>query len=448
MSLRLASPLFKLGNRLVFAVNGCCWSGPQKHARWFLRTLLEDTPHGADMQCSTILQNLHRCAMDEGKLPRIFHIGADNTPKETKNGTMINFLVWLLCSLSETCLWKVQLGFMLVGHTHDNLDRFYSRLCAALKGKNYFTAAEMHQIVIDSMPSQHVEWGHLCTSWNFTDLRARIGLEAKKLRNVHDLVLFRDAAGVHVQWKQWLTCESYSKPLLLVPSDKMAAVASLVPDAIVHKFGALHQSQITSWLQKFNLHLQATGEAEDCKARMDWLHAAVEQRADIQQQCLPISCIIADLQNLAGGALPQRRYQNGESCFPDDVLAQLHPGADVSGTPVNSLMHIASPHVQLPPPKANAVVPGSLVVVRAPQEFKALPFLMATIVDLINNQEALVQWHVPRQSKEVNFRAGRKKARWGAHFVAHQFVCVGQSNQSCFATLAGSPRFVRAMGCR
>jgi hypothetical protein len=407
---RLASPLFKLGSRLVFAVNGCCWSGPQRHARWFLRTLLEDSPHGADMQCSTVLQNLHCAAMEEGRLPRVLHIGADNTPKETKNSTMLNFSVWLLCILSSTCLWQIHFGFLMVGHTHDSLDRFFSRLCGALKGRDYFTAAEMQHLVNESMPCQSIAWGHLCTSWNFTDLRAKIGLEAKKLRNVHDLKLFRDATGIFAQWKQWLTDETYSRPVLLVPSDQMAAIADTCPVPIPHKFPPLQHSQITSWLQKLHMHLQATGQADECRQRMDWLHAVVNQRADIQQQGLPISCIISDLQHLSGAVSSQRQLPR--SSFPDDLLAQLHPGADVSGTPVNLLMEVSSPFVPKLASAAKVVGPGTFVLVKEESSAKTvLPFLMACIVDLLCQDEAVVQWYVPLESKEVNFRAGRKKAR-------------------------------------
>jgi hypothetical protein len=89
---------------------------------YHIRTVFEDCLHGANMQCSTILKNLHTAALRENSLPEHFTIGADNTPKETKNGTMMAFIIWLLCALSETRLWKVSVVFLMVGHTHDSLD--------------------------------------------------------------------------------------------------------------------------------------------------------------------------------------------------------------------------------------------------------------------------------------------------------------------------------------
>lgn len=118
--LRLSSQLFKLGTRIVCGLNGSVWAGTSRLTH-HLRTMFEDGPHGANMQCTSILQNLHTAAMLEGHLPRILHIGADNTPKETKNSTTMAFLVWLLCVLMDTPLFEFQVHFLLVGHTHNEV---------------------------------------------------------------------------------------------------------------------------------------------------------------------------------------------------------------------------------------------------------------------------------------------------------------------------------------
>ena len=54
------------------------------------------------MQASCALMNLHHVAMRCGHLPEQFCIGADNTPKETKNATFMSFIIWLLCVLHGT----------------------------------------------------------------------------------------------------------------------------------------------------------------------------------------------------------------------------------------------------------------------------------------------------------------------------------------------------------
>lgn len=118
--LRLSSPLFKLGTRVVCGLNGSVWSGTAKLTH-HLRSMFEDGPHGANMQCTSLLMNLHTAAHLEGRLPRVLHIGADNTPKETKNSTTMAFIMWLLCTLMNTCLFECQVHFLMVGHTHNEV---------------------------------------------------------------------------------------------------------------------------------------------------------------------------------------------------------------------------------------------------------------------------------------------------------------------------------------
>ena len=85
------------------------------------------------MQISAILLNLFDVATSEGYLPEEFNIGADNTYKETTNQSTSWFAVWLLCVLEGTSLTTILCCFLMVGHTHDALDRFFSRLVVALR---------------------------------------------------------------------------------------------------------------------------------------------------------------------------------------------------------------------------------------------------------------------------------------------------------------------------
>ena len=122
---QLATPLFKeVDRRLVTGLNGSMWFGTTQTTH-HLRTVFDDCQHGAEMQSSTLLLNLHRVAMEEGHLPTHWSICADNTRKETQNQYTMWFLVWLLCALDSTPLWRIDVLFLLVGHTHNKLDRFF-----------------------------------------------------------------------------------------------------------------------------------------------------------------------------------------------------------------------------------------------------------------------------------------------------------------------------------
>lgn len=91
--------------------------------------MFEDGPHGANMQRTSILMSLHTAALMEGHLPRVLHIGADNTPKETNNSTTMACIIWLLCILRTTALFECQVHFLMVGHTHNEVAPLATLMC-------------------------------------------------------------------------------------------------------------------------------------------------------------------------------------------------------------------------------------------------------------------------------------------------------------------------------
>ena len=133
----LNTAFFRDGNRVEVGLIGCWWSGLRHSAPIHFRTVFDDLDNtGSSMQFSTLLLNLHEKVLAENRLPAEWVIGADNTAKETKNKWMCWSLIWLLCVTSETVLWSILLTFLLVGHTHDRVDRRFSRVKAILRGRN------------------------------------------------------------------------------------------------------------------------------------------------------------------------------------------------------------------------------------------------------------------------------------------------------------------------
>ena len=59
-------------------------------------------------------------------LPRRVGINADNTVKESKNTVMLFACAWVLAQLQYTKLEGFDLVFLIVGHTHDIKDAFFS----------------------------------------------------------------------------------------------------------------------------------------------------------------------------------------------------------------------------------------------------------------------------------------------------------------------------------
>jgi len=122
---QLSTPFFQSGERLIVGINGSFYHGLE-HSQVHMRTIFEDIEHGSEMQMSTFLLNFHEAVLLERRLPEELYLGADNTPKETKNKYGCWWCMWLLCLMlmNNVPLHSICMMFLLVGHTHDDIDRF------------------------------------------------------------------------------------------------------------------------------------------------------------------------------------------------------------------------------------------------------------------------------------------------------------------------------------
>jgi hypothetical protein len=407
-NLRLSSPLFKLGNRITVSLNGTMWSGTTTAAKYHCRTMFDDCVHGANMQATTILLNLWETATKEQRIPETFHIGADNTPKETKNSTVLCFAIYLLTTLEDTPLWRVSFHYLMVGHTHDALDRFFSRLCASLKGRNYYTIQQMFDIVHASMTKHEVAWSHLPFTWDWVEIRKHVGVEAKRLRNSHDYEVFRTHEGIFIRWKQWLTCETYSKPVHLLTTEQMRNIGRLRPTVIANSFSDSDIGLISPWLDKLQAHLAASNAADQRGPEIAWLRRILKQsEPSLQSHAhLTIDAILSDLVDI-GHNRPVKRPRGSPGELPSDIITSMFPGSDVTGLPVDDLINVIG-GVQEQRDGLSPCKPGDLLIVGPNSSPMSLPFNLGVLVDIIGDK-GLVQWMIPGESREANFRPGRRK---------------------------------------
>eukprot|EP00435_Cladocopium_sp_Y103_P018903 s434_g4.t1 len=215
-----------------------------------ITTTLENASHGASSQATMLTRQLHRTALKEGKLPSCLYIGADNTPKETKNGTVISWAIWLLSCLRETNLTAIEFQYPLVGHTHGSLDRFFSRLITCLKGRTYYTMTEMAEISCASLKAFNMNWSHHGSTYDFSQLRRVYGIEVHRYRNVHCLRLYVDSTGLWAMWKQYVSDESWSRPRLLVEIQKLPILATARPPLVEHQFEETEKAKYFNFLNK------------------------------------------------------------------------------------------------------------------------------------------------------------------------------------------------------
>jgi len=411
---QLPTTLFKDPDRRIIAgVIGSMWYGTMKTTH-LLRTVFPDCSHGAEMQSSAILLNLHAVALEEGHLPNTFVIAADNTRKETKNQTTMWFLIWLLCALNNTALCQIQVIFLLVGHTHNQLDRFFSRLGAAIAGQDYFTVPGMLNMVMTHVKHCQIKPEHLAQVWGWKELLQHEAAHAMhNLDPVHAFRYTRSTAGIHMQWKQWCTDETWSKQILIVPACMMDTLGQFRPAKLTMEFPAQGQT-ILDWINKFELWCssQPEGKYRNLDAEIAWLRQAVNHQAP------GVYAPGAEVQGLlqALRQLPGKRPEETSSrpSFPDDIITQLFPSADIPPIPADSLVRVDNithrPSGQAM--RSNVIFPGSTLVVKVPASTivhgSAVQFLCAVALETSRRQEEaeqiVVGWYLPSLARAENFR--------------------------------------------
>lgn len=167
------------------------------------------------------------------------------------------------------------------------------------------------------------------------------------------------------------------------------------------------RGKMLAWLDKFEaLHSQAATEAD-----LRWLRSVIQGADPAYANGPSLDSVLRDLQAVASGRhADHARYGD----FPPDVFAQFFPGGDQPPMPVDTLVSVSD--VQLPEPPPNMVVPGSMIVAKAPSgtsyQGAAMLFSVGAMVpDAGTGTDAiLVEWWLPPLAPREAFRPGPKKS--------------------------------------
>lgn len=84
-------------------------------------------------------------------LPRKLYLQMDNCVRENKNKYVLGYLSWLV---ERGVFEEIELSFLPVGHTHEDIDQLFSRLAIALKGRNAVDRTELYSVIRDA----YVKW--------------------------------------------------------------------------------------------------------------------------------------------------------------------------------------------------------------------------------------------------------------------------------------------------
>jgi len=410
----LSTALFKGGERLMCAINGSIWAGTRRASKHHLRTMFQDCQHGSEMQCSTFLLNVWETAMKEGHLCEELIIHTDNTAKETKNNIMMHMLIWLLCVLpAETPLKSILLGFLIVGHTHNKVDRMFSRFKVAVSGHDFFTPEEMIKTVMAGMPGWDISHSHLTRVWAWKGLDTLKITPFVGFRLVHCMNIVRKPTGIWVRWKQYLTCETWSKPVLVVSPDMVRLIAAWRPARVPQRFKQEPLANMQSWMDKFEVALtDGSRELNERRTDLHRLRNIIKQENPAYTTGPSVDEIITDLSSLRG--VGEKRV--AEAPMPEDQLVTFFSGSDIPPLPVDSLIRLPKAPAM---PGRNSVPdvmgPGSMLIVSAdhcPTKVggTTLLFSVAVVVeDVRDGDELLVSWYVPGFVPEASMKSGPKK---------------------------------------
>ncbi|MCO5607618.1 hypothetical protein L7F22_061815 [Adiantum nelumboides] len=87
----------------------------------------------------------------EGALPRTLYVQLDNTAQENNNQVLMAYLSMLV---EKKVFKKVKLGFLLVGHTHDQIDQMFSKISVKLAKKSAFDLPKICEVLRESYEPQ------------------------------------------------------------------------------------------------------------------------------------------------------------------------------------------------------------------------------------------------------------------------------------------------------
>ena len=226
-------------------------------------------------------------------------------------------------------------------------------------------------------------WQHLGLTSDMEQLRKVVGIEFKRLRNIHHIELFRTREGLFAQWKQFVTSDEWSRPVHLMGHQQMALLAKMRPPDIQHKFENHQVDAQVNFLNQLERVLAAAGKFDQFQGGLEWLREIATNQHDFRM--VSMEEIVADLHRL-GSLMPAiHAHDRDLPSFPDDILLSVAPGADIQSQPAQSLVTIEGAVTSDNGGRNPFLTPGDLVIVgpiNASGKGKGLPFHMGALMDI------------------------------------------------------------------
>ena len=146
----------------------------------------EITPHGASAFCEEIIRTVHHvreiCRRNHWQFPEHLVVQSDNTTSQAKNNESGEFLATLV---GKKKFLSALLNFLIVGHTHEDVDQLWSVLLSLVIRRHVFHT-----------PEELVAQIQIAMANVFADRSEEV--TASLLGSVFDFRTWLDAEGVHL----------------------------------------------------------------------------------------------------------------------------------------------------------------------------------------------------------------------------------------------------------
>ena len=255
-----STSFFKGGPRIVMSLIGVLAPGLWKHP--LLYSVFPDCVHGGNMCASMMLEMLCQIHGQLGCLPRRLVIQADNTQKETKNSICLFAACWLLSHLMYTRLETIEFAYLVVGHTHDLIDAFFSLVNRAAKRQDILSPPHLMRRLADVL-SKPPSWKHLQDQYDFQKAQPGI-LSSKVVKGItqphHYRVFWGTNGNICVQSKRWLSDPVWSDVVALCTPDDVRDLRSTSLDEVELRWAEdTYPQKFVAWCDKLKSLMHAVG---------------------------------------------------------------------------------------------------------------------------------------------------------------------------------------------
>lgn len=153
-------------------------------------------------------------------MPEVLYVQLDNV-STNKSKLMIAYASWLV---QQDIFRKVKINFLLVGHTHENIDQMFSRFSVRLRRKQAWTLEEMFEVARECF-TDGVHCEHTQKNYDFESWMAGHHNDLHQISQQQTFKFFKDENGnVVMQHKQYSSSPVWlpETPLIRLRSEPAA----------------------------------------------------------------------------------------------------------------------------------------------------------------------------------------------------------------------------------